>query len=176
MSIGTATASELRWKGFFLVKNSISHLSKVESRRDMRSIVNWVFMQDILINHSGTSCWIVYLADVMSGMSWYGDLINISVIEQYLEAGYTNYVLFNVHLLGTTGSSNLDEFPETLRKGVGGHFRSKKIGADFLYLDFCIWMTLYGNKMSNKFREKAQRNFLKRGTGCYVTCFCWHRM
>ena len=43
-----------------------------------RNELNWGFMQDILINHNGTSCLMVYLASVTSGMSWYGDLINTS--------------------------------------------------------------------------------------------------
>ena len=43
-----------------------------------RNELDWAFMQDILINHNGTSCLMVYLAAVTSGMSWYGDLINTS--------------------------------------------------------------------------------------------------
>ena len=42
--------------------------------------------------HSRTS-WIVYLVNVMSGVYWYGDFINISVIEKHLEA-LTSFFIF----------------------------------------------------------------------------------
>ena len=52
-----------------------------QDRREMSLILNWAFMQDILINQSGTSCLNTYLVDVMSDMYWYGEFINISMIK-----------------------------------------------------------------------------------------------
>ena len=62
-SIVNSTTCELR---------SISH-EQVWSRREM-SLIGLLCR----INHNGTSCLMVYLASVTSGMSWYGDLINTS--------------------------------------------------------------------------------------------------
>ena len=67
-SILDATMYELRRKLYF------SWTRLVQERNEL----DWAFMQDILINHNGTSCLMVYLAAVTSGMSWYGDLINTS--------------------------------------------------------------------------------------------------
>ena len=67
-SIVNSTTCELRRKLYF------SWTRLVQKRNEL----DWAFMQDILINHNGTSCLMVYLASVTSGMSWYGDLINTS--------------------------------------------------------------------------------------------------